>query len=287
LVSADSIAGLVPVSNRPVAWGFAAATFAAGLLLLFLASALRHTHAAGAADFILPAGVAFAALSPLVWRGARWAMIVSGLVAVGLALAAVNNSPSNQWLFFSLPLVLAAVAFAPPLHWGVRWAIGCLVVATAFMLARGTMYEARYVLVLPVLFGALFLAHAAAHPAKLDPVAPQSTLAARIFAGLVYAYGALVAFLGPLDHTNTLGAPIVSSYALALGAALGALCIFVWRGNVWAMLAVCLLTLAQWLMLAQRDPVFWGKAAYFAAPALFAALTGVCVAASRARLRRS
>ena len=286
-MSADSLEGLIPCSNRWAARTYGAVTFAVGLLSLFLASALRDTHAAGVADFIFPAGAAFAALSPLVWRGAHWAMSVTCFVAVGLALAAINNSPSNQWLFLSLPLALAAVAFAPSLHSGVRWAIGCLVVATGFMLTRGSLYEARYILVLPVLFGALLLAHAAARPAEPDSTTTQSTIAARIFAVLVYAYGTLVVVLAPLDHTNALGAPIVSSYALALGAALGALCIFAWRGDAWAMGAVCLLTLAQWLMLAQRDPIFWGKAAYFAAPAVFAALTGVCIVTSRARMRRS
>jgi hypothetical protein len=287
LVSAYPIEGLLPFSDRSVARICGAVTFAVGLLLLFLASALSDTHAAGAADFIFPSGVAFAALSPLVWRGARWAMSLSCFVAVGLALAAINNSPSNQWLFLSLPLALAAVAFAPHLHGGVRWAIGCLLVAAGFMLARGSLYEARYVLVLPALFGGLLLAHAAARPAEPESVTPPSSVAARIFAVLVYAYGTLVVVLAPLDHTNALGAPIVASYALALGTALGALCIFVWRGDVWAMGAVCLLTLAQWLMLAQRDPIFWAKAAYFAALALFAALTAVCVATSRARTRRS
>jgi hypothetical protein len=286
MVLAHSIEGLIPFSDRSVARTCGAVTFAVGLLLLFLASALRDTHAAGAADFIFPSGVAFAALSPLVWRGTRWAMSVSCFVALGLALTAINNSPSNQWLFLSLPLALAAVSFAPHLHWGVRWAIGSLVVAAGFMLASGSLHEARYVLVLPVLFGALLLAHAAARPTQLDSATPPSTAVARIFAVLVYAYGALVVVLAPLDHTNALGAPIVASYALALGAALGVLCIFIWRGNVWAMIAVCLLTLAQWLSLAQRDPIFWGKAAYFAAPAVFAALTGVCIAMSGARTRR-
>lgn len=278
--------GLIPFSNRSVARTCATVTFAAGLLLLFLASALRDTHAAGAAAFIFPSGVAFAALSPLVWRGKRWAMSLACFVAVGFALAAINNSPGNLWFFLSLPLLLAAVALVPYLHWGARWAIGCLAVAAGFMLARGSVYEARYVLVLPALFAALLLTHAAARPG-LDSVTPQSPVAARILAALVYAYGALVTFLGPLDHTNALGAPIVSSYALALGAALGALCIFVWRGRVWAMISVCLLTLAQWVMLALLDPVFWGKAAYSAAPAVFAALTAVSVATSGARTRHS
>jgi hypothetical protein len=70
------------------------------------------------------------------------------------------------------------------------------------------------------------------------------------------------------------------------GATYGALSVFVWRGKIWAMIAVLVLTLAQWITLATLDPSFWRDPTFFAAPIVSAALTLACVVMRQSREAR-
>jgi hypothetical protein len=142
--------------------------------------------------------------------------------------------------------------------------------------------------IVPVILGVLTLLHAIAkasdsQPASRAPVVDKIQVIDKIYAGLVYAYGFAVALVAPITHTYHLGAPIVTSYAPLLGLALGVLSWFIWRGMRWAMIVVCALVTAQWLVLASLDPVFWANSFYSVPAIAFAILTIASIAVTKVR----
>jgi hypothetical protein len=96
----------LPFDERKIARVFAWVTYVFSLLLAFLAGSLADTHAAGAAPFVLFPGLGLAVLSPFIWFGARWAMIVAFLIGVGLELEATLENASDWWLFLAVPVTL-------------------------------------------------------------------------------------------------------------------------------------------------------------------------------------
>ena len=104
--------GRVPLSRRSVARAYAVFAYACALFLVWNASMLGDTHAAAWSVFIFLPGVVFAALSPSIWSGARWAMIVAFLVFAVLGIAFTVNSPSDWWVVLVFPLVCGAFTLA-------------------------------------------------------------------------------------------------------------------------------------------------------------------------------
>src|SRR5262245_45817887 len=94
---------------------YAALLYFSSLVLYFLAGILLQTHAPGAAGVPLLAGLCFAALSPFIWCGHRWAMFGALAMSVAATIMVATESPAEWWL--GLPLVvvfgvLTAVAVA-------------------------------------------------------------------------------------------------------------------------------------------------------------------------------
>ena len=222
--------------SRTVARAYAVVAYACGIFLVFLASSLAGTHAATGSVFVLLPGAVLAALSPSIWSGSRWAMIVAFLVVAVFGIAATVNAPSSDW---------------PGL-------------------------------VFPVVCGAFTLAHIATETSDDSPV-PPARVADQVYAALTYIYGILIALMAPYDAHDLPGPPILSSWALMSGLVLGALSVFIWRGKVWAMAVAFVLTLAQWLVLASLEPMFWTSGVYYAGPAMSVLLTVTCVLTAKAR----
>jgi hypothetical protein len=225
----------IPFDNRKVARTFAVVTYAFSLLLAFFAGALSDTHAVGLAPHVLIPGLGLAVLSPFVWFGARWAMILVFLIGVALE-SAVGIASGDWWFFLAFPVVL----------------------------------------------GMLTLLHAMARPSDSRPTS-QAAAINKVHAGLVYAYSFAAALAAPIYHTYRLGAPIVSSYGLFLGIALGAMSYFIWRGASWAMIVVCALVTMQWLVLGSLDSAFWANSVYSAPPLVFALLTVASILVGKVR----
>ena len=225
----------IPFDDRTVARTFAVVSYAFSLLLAFLAGAVSDTHAVGLLPYMLFPGVGLAVLSPFIWFGARWAMILVFLIAVALESAIVIAS--GDWWFF---------------------------------------------LAVPVILGVLTLMHAMARASDSQPTTLGGAIN-KVHAGLVYAYSFAAALAAPIYHTNRLGAPITSSYALFLGVALGAMSYFIWRGATWAMIVVCALVTMQWLVLGSLDPAFWANSVYSGPPIVFALLTIASIVVAKVR----
>ena len=232
-----SVKGRIPFSRRTVARAYAVVAYAFSLFLVWMAAMAADTHAAAWSIFIFLPGVVFAALSPHIWSGSRWAMIVAFFAVAVLDIAVTVETPGDWWL----------------------------------------------VVVLPVVCGALTLAHIAAESTSDDSLVPQARVADQVYAALTYMYGILVAFITPYHAHNLPMPPVLSGYALISGLVLGALSFFIWRGKVWAMAFAFLLTLAQWLVLVSLNPVFWTYGVYFAGLAVSALLTLTCVLTARVR----
>src|SRR3954447_1206850 len=85
--------------------GYAAVACLSSLILIYLAGALRGTHAAGAAVLPLFAGSLFGALAPFIWRGSRWALISTFAVSLIAFLTVVSQSPADVWYAVPFPVV--------------------------------------------------------------------------------------------------------------------------------------------------------------------------------------
>jgi hypothetical protein len=223
------------IFGRWAARTYGAVAYLCGLALIFFASALTHTHAAGAAAVVLPPGAILTLLAAPIFAVHRWAMLTAAASVVGFAILIGIDDPS-----------------ARPV---------CATVAGVFVLLT--------------IVGVAFGSHVRA-------AGPGGTVITRLHAAAVCLYGGFIAWIGPQAYTYHLGAPHVSSWVLAAGAIYGALSVFVWRGHVWAMIAVFVLTFVQWVALASLDPTFWRDANFFVPPIVSAALTLVCVVGRRA-----
>jgi len=107
-----SVEGLLPISRRTVARAYAVFAYACGAFLAWAAAMVGETHAAVWSVFILLPGVVFAALSPSIWSGERWAMIVAFLVVAVLDIATTVNEPGDWWVVLVFPLVCGAFTLA-------------------------------------------------------------------------------------------------------------------------------------------------------------------------------
>ena len=85
----------IPFDNRKIAWTSAVITYSFSLLLAFFAGELRYTHAAPLALFVLIPVVGLAGLSPFIWFGARWAMILVFLIGVALESLMIISAAGN------------------------------------------------------------------------------------------------------------------------------------------------------------------------------------------------
>src|SRR5262245_56016668 len=85
--------------------GYAAATYLGSLFLIYLAGALRGTHAAGAGVIPLLTGLLFGALAPFIWRGSRWALIGTFAVSLIAFLTVVSQSPADARYAVPFPVV--------------------------------------------------------------------------------------------------------------------------------------------------------------------------------------
>jgi NADH:ubiquinone oxidoreductase subunit 6 (subunit J) len=132
---------------------------------------------------------------------------------------------------------------------------------------------------LPVVFG-LLLGLALATPVAPAPGAAPARLGDEVYAAVVYFAALLTAFMAPFNHARNFGLPGAAAYALVAGLVLGALSVLIWRGKVWAMVAVFALSLAHWLAQAKLDPLLWESVPFIAAPVVSGILTFVCVAAA-------
>jgi hypothetical protein len=95
----------IPFDDCTIARTFAVVSYAFSLLLAFLAGAVLDTHAVGLAPHLFIPGVGLAVLSPFIWFGARWAMILVFVIAMALELAIVIAS-GEWWFFLAVPVVL-------------------------------------------------------------------------------------------------------------------------------------------------------------------------------------
>jgi hypothetical protein len=96
----------MPFDDRTIARTFAVATYAFSLFLAFFAGVLSGTHAAAGAPYVFVPGAGLAVLSPFIWFGARWAMILACLVGVAIEVA-IGMDSGEWWLLLAVPASLA------------------------------------------------------------------------------------------------------------------------------------------------------------------------------------
>jgi hypothetical protein len=107
-----------------------------------------------------------------------------------------------------------------------------------------------------------------------------------VYAALVYFAALLAAFMAPFNYSRSFGVPAAGWYALLVGIALGVLSVLIWRGKVWAMVAVFVLSLAHWVVLSILDPTLWQNVPHIAVPVVTGILTIVRVALGRRETAR-
>ncbi len=88
---------------------YAALGYLTGLFLLLAAAIINGTHLGDAFIFLFVPGALFAALSPFIWMGRRWAMILGVVVAATLELMVLVDSAQHWWLLLILPVVFGAL----------------------------------------------------------------------------------------------------------------------------------------------------------------------------------
>jgi hypothetical protein len=100
----------IPFDNPKIARTSAVITYSFSLLLAFFTGELRYTHAAPLALFVLTPVIGLAGLSPFIWFGARWAMILVFLIGAALellmAISAAGNprvQPGDWWFSLDTP----------------------------------------------------------------------------------------------------------------------------------------------------------------------------------------
>jgi hypothetical protein len=95
----------IPLDDRVIARTIAVVSYGFSLLLAFLAGAVLDTHTVGLAPHVFIPGVGLAVLSPFIWFGARWAMLLAFFIGVALESAIVIAS-GDWWFFLAVPVVL-------------------------------------------------------------------------------------------------------------------------------------------------------------------------------------
>ena len=219
--------------------GYAGVSYLSGLVLIFFAAVVRHTHAAGAAGVPLIAGGLFAVLAPFIWRGSRWAFIGTFAVSLVAAFLVVSQSPTDWWIAVPFPVVFGLLTAITMIK-GPR---------SGDTVRSGDMISKAYAaLVYLYSFVAVFLW-------------PTSVTTVRMG-------------VDPWGYTE----PRHAHYVVLFGFVLGALSISIWQGRLWAMLLAFGLTLAHWLALATLVASFWTDPWYAAAPAVSAILTALFLA---------
>jgi len=232
------------ISHITVA-GYAAVSYLSSLFLMYVAGALRGTHAAGAAVIPLLAGSLFGAFAPFIWRGRKWALIGTFAVSLIALLTVLNQSPADTWYAAPFPVVF-----------GLLTALAMIMDSPTPTTTRNAdlISTACAALVYLYSFVAVFLW-------------PDSVTHVRLG-------------VDPWGYTQ----PHRAHNIVLFGFILGALSIPIWRGRLWAMLLACWLALAHWLALAILVASFWLDPWYAAVPVLSALLTVLFLARSvRAR----
>jgi hypothetical protein len=224
---------------------------------------------------------------PAVARLYAALVYLASLTLLFAAAVLTSTHAREAFIFVFLPGVLLAV-LGRFIWTGSRSA---MILAFAVMIALELMIVGNapeswgYLLALPILFGMLTAFGFAAGSPRSNGVAP-ARVADEVYAALVYFTALLAAFMAPFNHSRHFGLPGAAAYALMLGVVLGALSVFIWRGRMWAMVAVFALALAHWIVLANINPLLWRSLPYFAAPAVAGILTLICIATA-VRAKRS
>src|SRR5262245_26852256 len=107
-----SMTARIPLSRQTVARAYAVFAYACAVLMAWATAMIGQTHAAAWAAFIVVPAVVFAALSPSIWSGERWAMIVAFVVVAALEIATTVSTPNEWWLVLAFPLACGAFTLA-------------------------------------------------------------------------------------------------------------------------------------------------------------------------------
>jgi hypothetical protein len=214
--------------------------------------------------------------------------LLGGLVAVLLLPLPVADEGGAGLRLDAAAFGIAFAGLSVFVRRGRRWAmLGLALLALPFaVLMTGHELELRrwIAAAYPVAFGILALLALVAPARRASGGGRAGEIAAEVYAGLVYGFGVVVAFLAPavdVGRAGFAGPRGMALYLLAAAAAFGALSVFIWRGRLSAMVAAFVLAALIWLGLASLHASFWSDAAWWAAPVLFGAMTAVCVVSAR------
>jgi len=229
---------------------------------------------------------------PVVAKVYAALVYVTSLALLFAAAVLTSTHAREAFIFVFLPGVLLAV-LSRFIWTGSRSAMilaFAVSVALELMIVGNARESWVAFIALPVLFGMLTAFGLAAGLSTTDLArtngGAQMRVADEVYAAAVYFTGLLAVFMAPFNHSRQLGLPGAAVYALLLGVVLGALAVCIWRGRIWAMIAVFGLSLAHWIVLANLYPWLWGSVPNLAAPAVSGILTVVCIATA-IRARRS
>jgi hypothetical protein len=212
---------------------------------------------------------------------------VASLVLLFGAAVLTSTHARVAFIFVFIPAVLLAV-LSVFIWTGSRSAmiLAVLVAAVLELIMVGNAREDWAPFLPLLLVFALLTACAFAAPAQRANDGGEPHVVDEVYAAVVYFAALLAAFMAPFNYGRNVGVPTSSLYALLVGVVLGALSVLIWRGKVWAMVAVFVLSLAHWIVLAVLDPTLWQNVAHIAAPVVTGILTGVRVALDRSRFRK-
>ncbi len=222
----------------------------------------------------------------MVARAYAAAVSVCGLGLIYLAGVITQTHAAGGAIMLLVPGV-AFVVLAPLIWCASRLAmIAALAASIAFAAVFAYQDPGYWWLALPIcgLF-VIFTVAAIATGAKAETGGRwRAPNAAALYAVVVYLYGAVVAFQAPTNYARGLvfvGPPLVTAYALVLGAVFAGLSIAIWRGRLWAMIAAFVVALLHWLALAGLDASYWRDPSYWTAPLVFGVLSAIWMARLR------
>jgi hypothetical protein len=207
---------------------------------------------------------------------------VASLVLLFGAAVLTNTHARVAFIFVFIPAVLLAVLSV--FIWkGSRSAmiLAMMVAAVLELIMVGNARE-DWAPILPLLVVFVLLtACGFAAPAQRPDDGREPGIVDEVYAALVYFAALLATFMAPFNYARDVGVPMSSLYALLVGVVLGAFSVLIWRGKIWAMVAVFVLSLAHWILLGVLDPALWPNVPNIAAPVVAGILTIVRVVLDR------
>jgi len=207
---------------------------------------------------------------------------VASLVLLFGAAVLTSTHARVAFIFVFIPAVLLAV-LSVFIWTGSRSAmiLAVLVAAVLELIMVGNAREDWAPFLPLLLVFALLTACAFAAPAQRANDGGEPHVVDEVYATVVYFAALLAAFMAPFNYGRNVGVPTSSLYALLVGVLLGALSVLIWRGKVWAMVAVFVLSLAHWIVLGVLDPALWPNVPHIAAAVVAGVLTAVRIALGR------